>query len=82
MLLLLLNDSAIEHELPLRRQVLMCDDLWLVLVVDSKKPSGDCTPTSSPGRFSLAVEKKAREKRPGDEVAHSPTLYARGFKGT
>ena len=38
-------------------------------------------PTSSPGRFSLALEvgreklrptSKAREKRPGDEVAHDP----------
>ena len=25
-------------------------------------------PTSSPGRFSLALGAKAREKRPGDEV--------------
>ena len=59
--------------------VMTCDLSWWLI---PKRPSEDCTPTSSPGRFSLAFGKKAREKRPGDEVAHSPTLYARGFKGT
>ena len=37
---------------------------------------GSSAPTSSPGRFSLALEvgptSKAREKRPGDEVASAP----------
>ena len=86
--------SGIAHERPLWRQVWICDDLsWWLIMIQENPPGIVLTSQPRPkalfpgfgggaGKSPPPPTSKAREKRPSFQVAHSPTLYARGFKGT